>query len=486
MTNRNDNEEAAPLLANTPGGKHNAVYDRFSSKKKNLIVALVSWCGLMPLFASGSFFPTIPDIAKDLNTTGSVVSIAISLSVLAAALGALIASSYSSFYGRRPIYLFGLPLLSIGSLLVGLAPSVPVLMTARFIQAFGASPGLSVGAGVVGDIYRLEERGGAMGIFFAACLLGPAIAPFCGGVIAHLASWRVMQFILAGAGFLGFICIFLFFPETSHPGMRGIDKLRGTRQIEDQGGSLKEKHSVWVWVNPLRPLWLLRSPNLLAVTIAGLAVLLTNYVLLTPLPYVFAARYGITNQAYIGLCFLPIGMGNLIGAPLAGFVSDRLVSSYRTHRGGTWYPEDRLRGTLIGAGVFVPLSVLGSGLLSDPRLVWLFGHGKAGFIGNLICLFFNGMGVDLVLSPSAAYGVDILHERSAESMAANNGLRSFLLSILIAGIIPLVETAGVAVTSAIAAAGAWSLGFGLLWLTIRYGERMRAWVDVGYSTEESN
>ncbi len=118
----------------------------------------------------------------------------------------------------------------------------------------------------------------------------------------------------------------------------------------------------------------------------------------------------------------------LVGAPLAGFISDRLVTSYRTHRGGKWYPEDRLRGTLIGAGIFVPLSALGSGLLSDPRLAWLFGHGKAGFIGNLICLFFNGMGVDLVLSPSAAYGVDILHERSAESMAANKSVN--LLSMV--------------------------------------------------------
>ncbi len=99
-----------------------------------------------------------------------------------------------------------------------------------------------------------------------------------------------MQFILAGAGFLGFVCIFLFFPETSHPGVRGIEKPRQTRQIEeDQGGSLKENHLGWVWVNPLRPLWLLRSPNLLAVTIAGLAVLLTDYVLMTPLPYVFVS-----------------------------------------------------------------------------------------------------------------------------------------------------------------------------------------------------
>jgi MFS family permease len=42
----------------------------------------------------------------------------------------------------------------------------------RFVQAFGASPGMSVGAGVIGDIYRLEERGQAMGIFFGVGCCG--------------------------------------------------------------------------------------------------------------------------------------------------------------------------------------------------------------------------------------------------------------------------------------------------------------------------
>jgi MFS family permease len=36
----------------------------------------------------------------------------------------------------------------------------------RFLQAFGASAGLSVGSGVIADIYKLEERGTAMGVFY--------------------------------------------------------------------------------------------------------------------------------------------------------------------------------------------------------------------------------------------------------------------------------------------------------------------------------
>lgn len=76
-------------------------------------------------------------------------------------------SSNCVFYtdGRRLVYIYGLCLLCVGSIGVALASSVHQLMFWRFFQTFGASPPLAVGAGVIGDIYRLEERGTAMGIF---------------------------------------------------------------------------------------------------------------------------------------------------------------------------------------------------------------------------------------------------------------------------------------------------------------------------------
>lgn len=146
--------EETPLLPS----RHEALYQRFTPVEKRGLVAMVSVCGLLPFFVSGTFIPSIPQIAKDLDTTGPIVSLAVSLFFFAASLGSLTAASYSTFYGRRPIYLWGLPLLSIGS--VGVASSVNIhqLMGWRFVQALGASPGLAVGAGVIGDIYKLEER----------------------------------------------------------------------------------------------------------------------------------------------------------------------------------------------------------------------------------------------------------------------------------------------------------------------------------------
>ena len=61
----------------------------------------------------------------------------------------------------------------------------------------------------------------------------------------------------------------------------------------------------------------------------------------------------------------------------------------------------------------VPLSVLFSGLVTQ------FVPGRVGLVLNLVALFVNGLGVDFVLTPSTAYIVDILHQRSAEATAAS-------------------------------------------------------------------
>ena len=67
------------------------------------------------------------------------------------------------------MYTFSLPVLVFASAGVATAASIPALVFWRFMQSIGASPGLVLGAGVIGDIYKLEERGRAMGIFFAVC-----------------------------------------------------------------------------------------------------------------------------------------------------------------------------------------------------------------------------------------------------------------------------------------------------------------------------
>ncbi|EPS98322.1 hypothetical protein FOMPIDRAFT_147992 [Fomitopsis schrenkii] len=441
------------------------IYDRFTEEQKRIIVAVVSWTAIIPLFVSESFIPTVPAVAKEFHSTGEIINLAVTFSMASAAISSMLWAIYSGFYGRRPIYLACLPLLCIGSLGVAWCNSVPSLMFWRVVQAAGTSSGISVGSGVLGDIYKVEERGTAIGLFMGASLLGAAFAPLAGGVATHYASWRAMQYALFLAGILALFLTFVYLPETSHPDTRGIDKLY-------EHGELERGKFKWVWLNPFRSLLLMKSPNMILITLASIAGLMTDFTLLVPLPYTIGKRYKIDNEALVGACFVAVGLGNIVGAPIAGRLSDQMVVRWRKRRGGERVPEDRLRAGLPAMATLVPLSVLLFGLTAQ------YVDGRLGIALNLVWLFMNGIGVDLSLSPVNSYMVDIGRSRSAEFMAVQKASRNLVVGVATSGILPLINRLSVSVTNALAALIA-LLGFCCLWLTVCYGQRLRTLVDVG-------
>ncbi|KAH6919133.1 major facilitator superfamily domain-containing protein [Coprinopsis sp. MPI-PUGE-AT-0042] len=410
--------EATPLLAQAK--EYQDIYNRFSSARKRGIVSMVSVCGLLPLFISGTFIPCMPQIAKDLHTTPATVSLAVSISVLATSIGALLGSSYSSYYGRRPIYLYLLPFSVAGSVGVASAATVPQLMTWRFFQTFGVSSGLAVGLAV------------------------------------YFASWRYIQAIIGIVVTLAFLLMLAFFPETSHPGSTGVEKSN-------------KPQPRWrpVIMSIMSPLWILRSPALLAVGMLTFLTLTSAFVLMIPIAYTIGERYGIKNEVLIGACLIPNGLGSMVGAPIAGRLSDKIVAKWKAKR------------AIPGALVLAPSAILLSGIVTK------YVDGPIGLTLNLFCFFMSGLGIDMVMSPSAAYVVDVMHSRSAESMAAGTAFRAILLSFFIAGILPFIETFGSLAADIFGACCGW-LACCLLIFTIRNGDWLRAQVAVGFSTEDDN
>ncbi|KAI4519622.1 MFS general substrate transporter [Schizophyllum commune Loenen D] len=453
--------------------KHNEVYERFSPASKRLFVGVTAFTALMALFVSGTFIPSIPQIARDLNTTPDVVSNAVSVSMFTVALGSMTFSSYSTWYGRRPVYLIGLPLVVLGSFGVARSRSVPELFGWRILQALGASPGFSVGSGVIGDIYRLEERGFAMGVFTGAALIGPAFAPVAGGWAAHYSSWRRMQEAIGVAGLVTFVFVYFYLEETKHPKTKEIEKER--QRALDEGRTAPR----FVFLNPLGPLKLLARPPMLLSSIAGYTVLIVDFVLMIPIAYTIGERYHLgNNEFFIGLCFIPVGIGNFIGAPLAGKYSDYMVVKWRARRNGVWYPEDRLRAATPGLGYLIPLTLIAFGLTTH------FVPGPLGLTLNLIWFFLNGIGVDATLAPIGSYCVDIMHEHSAEAVSAVQGFRALMSALTIPAIFPLLNAIGIVPMYTLFAGISW-IGYGFVIWLIRDGERLRSIGSYKYSDATS-
>ncbi|KAF8590676.1 MFS general substrate transporter [Ramaria rubella] len=440
------------------------VYDRFSKQRKRAIVAVVSFAALLAPFASSSFFPSIPQISTDLDVSQSVINYTVAVYLVVLGVAPLAWSPYSTMYGRQKIYLISFPVFIAGSIGVAESRSLVVLIMTRIIQGVGSSSVLAVGAGSIGDIYRPTERGRAMGIFYAGALLGPAISPVLAGVMTEYVhgsrgSWRAFQYLLAAMGLFCFILTVVFLPETSHH--LGIDALKSANVRHG-----KKPRWMFEWLNPLKPLKLLRYRNVLAISLTSSFILLSTYAILIPLTYTLGPRFGITNEAILGTFYLAPGVGNIVGSRLSGYLSDATVARWIKRRSSLRVPEDRLRASLVAGGIVTPISLIGAGLTMQ------FWTNAGGLAMSLVFLFTGGMGLIGVIAVCNTYLVDVMQDRSAEVIATNNCLRYVASACASAAVLPLIQTIGVAPTNAIAAAIG-LIGFGFMCATIRYGEGWR-------------
>jgi EmrB/QacA subfamily drug resistance transporter len=101
----------------------------------------------------------------------------------------------SDLFGRRPIFLFGIGIFMVGSLLAGLSQEMWQLIGARGIQGLGAGALFPIALAIIADIFAPSERGKYQGFFGAvfgvSFLLGPAI----GGLITDNFGWHWIFFV---------------------------------------------------------------------------------------------------------------------------------------------------------------------------------------------------------------------------------------------------------------------------------------------------
>lgn len=93
-------------------------------------------------------------------------------------------------YGRRIILNMATLHFVVWQIGCALAPNITSLIIFRLLAGMGGSACLTIGGGVIADMFVKEQRGTAMAIFTFGPLFGPVLGPICGGFIAQNAGWR--------------------------------------------------------------------------------------------------------------------------------------------------------------------------------------------------------------------------------------------------------------------------------------------------------
>ncbi|MEV4317550.1 DHA2 family efflux MFS transporter permease subunit [Actinocrispum sp. NPDC049592] len=165
----------------------------------------------------------LPDMASDLQA--SFTGLQWVLDAYALALSALVlgAGSLADHIGRRKVYLGGLLVFAVASLVCGIAPGPEVLIIARVVQGIGGAAMLATTMALINVTYHGKERGIALGIWGATIGVAASAGPVLGGVLTEYLDWRAIFLVNLPISAIAVWLTARAIPESSNPHALGVD-----------------------------------------------------------------------------------------------------------------------------------------------------------------------------------------------------------------------------------------------------------------------
>ncbi|KAJ5924419.1 Major facilitator superfamily domain general substrate transporter [Penicillium verhagenii] len=316
-------------------------------KMANLI--LVAFHACMGTFTAAAIIPAYSDIAAQLDIPLQTASYLTSLQIAILGGAPLFWKPLSNRYGRRPIFLLSLILSLVCNIGCAKATTYASLAACRALVAFFISPASAIGSAVVMETTFKKDRARYMGIWTLMVTLGVPIGPLIFGFVTYRAGYGWIYWILAMINGGQFILYLFFGPETRYLG----------GGVENNESNWKQEYITLRRIDPspltayefVRPLTMVRHPSIVIPACAYAMIFLFGSILATvEVPQLLQSKFDL-NTEQLGLQFLGVIIGSLIGEQLGGVLSDRWMRFGEGRRQRKPDPEYRLWLSYFGFGL---------------------------------------------------------------------------------------------------------------------------------------
>ncbi|KAH7231131.1 major facilitator superfamily domain-containing protein [Fusarium tricinctum] len=433
----------------------------FSKHKKWMLVYLVSLGGSFSALSSNIYFPAIDAISTDLGVSTADVTLTITVYMIVQGVAPSLYGAISDTHGRRLTFLLTLVVYTAANLSLAFTSNFPMLLVLRGLQAAGSSATISISTGVISDIAEPGERGGFMGTNAGIRMISQAIGPVIGGLLNSAWGFRSIFWFLFAFSVHVFIALLVFLPETQRKiagdgsiPLAGFYKpwsyfFRPPKEWRHGPTPQMPKLENLSWKKIFEPLMyifrmeilVLLSWGALVYTIWSMVTVSTTTVLLRTFPEL--------TQWQIGLCFLPNGVGCVLGSICTGQLMDRAFkraeARYKEEHGLNVnvktkqdFPFERARLSLMP---YFTVIFLVSMALYGPS--YEFNDLRRHFAGNLVASlglqFLIAFAATAIFNINSTILVDIFPDNSAGATATNNLCRCLLGAVGVSVIQPLIS-----------------------------------------------
>ena len=169
----------------------------------------------------------LPDIGRDFDASTSALQWILNGYLLTLASLILLGGSLGDRYGRRRVFVLGVGLFTVASLLCAVSPSVQFLIGARLLQGVGGALLTPGSLAIIEASFRPGDRARAIGAWSGLGGVATALGPLLGGYLIGAISWRAIFVINLPIGIFVALAATRHVPESSDPTATGRIDLRG-------------------------------------------------------------------------------------------------------------------------------------------------------------------------------------------------------------------------------------------------------------------
>jgi EmrB/QacA subfamily drug resistance transporter len=163
----------------------------------------------------------LPDIGEDLGASTSSLQWILNGYLLTLASLILLGGSLGDRHGRRRIFVIGVAVFTVASLLCAAAPNASMLVAARLLQGVGGALLTPGSLAMIESSFRPSDRARAIGAWSGLGGVATALGPLLGGYLVEAVSWRAIFLINLPLGIIVAVMAVRHVPETRDPTASG-------------------------------------------------------------------------------------------------------------------------------------------------------------------------------------------------------------------------------------------------------------------------
>ena len=179
------------------------------------ILLLVACFLMLQPLSTDLYLASLPGLATIFGAPMSTVQLTLSMFVVAFGAAQLVIGPLSDRYGRRPVVIWGLALYVVASLLCALAPTIELLIAARFVQALGCCSAVIIARAIVRDAYAPADSGSVIAQASTWLSLAPLTGPILGSYLQVTFGWRAAFVVLTLLSCAVLAAVVARLPETN-------------------------------------------------------------------------------------------------------------------------------------------------------------------------------------------------------------------------------------------------------------------------------